>query len=94
MAASVTFGLGGFLAGVRAAGRRPAHAVAAAVAGYVIHGAFIVLARLIEAFGGPEAPALVPGTGREWVFAAGWAVAFALIGGLIANAWLSPTPRR
>lgn len=92
--AAVTFGIGGFLAGVRASSRRPVHAILAALAGYVIHAAFIVLARVIDALGGPDAPPLVPGTGRNWLFAAGWAVAFALIGGLIANAWLSPAPRR
>lgn len=92
--AAVSFGLGGFLAGVRAADRRPAHAAAAGVAGYVIHAAFIAIARAIDALGGPDAPALVPGTARDWAVAAGWALALAFIGGLIANAWLNPAPRR
>jgi hypothetical protein len=93
-AAAIAFGLGGFLAGVRAASRRPLHALAAAVAGYAIHAAFVMLAVVIDALGGPEAPALVPGGGRDWAVAAGWALAFALVGGMIANAWLRPATRR
>jgi hypothetical protein len=93
-AAALSFWLGGFLAGVRASSRRPAHALAAAVAGYVIHACFIALAHLIDALGGPEAPALVPGGGRVWAIAAAWALAFALIGGMIANTWLRPATRR
>lgn len=92
--AAATFGLGGFLAGVRAASRRPAHAVWAAFAAYVIHACFVAIAWIIDHLGGPDAPALVPGGGRDWLVAAGWAFAAALIGGLIANAWLRPASRR
>jgi hypothetical protein len=92
--AAVSFGVGGFLAGVRAADRRPLHAVAAAVAGYALYAAFVAIARGIDALGGPDAPPLVPGTGRDWLVAAGFATACALIGGLVANAWLRPATRR
>ena len=93
VAAAVSFGLGGFLAGVRASGRRPTHAVGAWVAGYAIHAAFVAIARTIEAFGGRTAPSLVPGSGRDWLLAAAWAFAFALFGGLVANSWLRPASR-
>jgi hypothetical protein len=92
--AGLSFGLGGFLAGVRAADRRPLHAAAAAVAAYALDAAFVAIARAIDALGGPEAPALVPGTGRDWLVAAGVAAAAALAGGLLANAWLRPATRR
>jgi hypothetical protein len=92
-AAAVTFGVGGFLAGVRADARRPLHAVAAGVAAYVIHAGFVAIARIIDALGGPDAPALVPGTGRDGAIAAAFALAFALIGGLLAHAWLTPAGR-
>jgi hypothetical protein len=92
-AAALSFALGGFLAGVRAAARRPFHAFAAWVAAYVIHACFVLLARIIQRFGGPDAPDLVPGGGRDWVIAALWALAFALLGGIIANAWLRPAGR-
>ena len=50
-AAALSFAIGGFLAGVRAAARRPTHAVAAWAAAYLIHASFIV-ARLLDASGG------------------------------------------
>jgi len=93
-AAALSFALGGFLAGVRAAARRPMHAAAAWVAAYAIHACFILLARVIEALGGPHAPALVAGGGTDWLVAAGWALAFALLGGALANSWLRPAGRR
>lgn len=92
-ASALSFGIGGFLAGVRAAGRRPAHAVGAWLAGYAIHAAFIAIASIVQAFGGREAPAIAPGTGRDWLLAAAWALAFALLGGLVANSWLRPAGR-
>ena len=91
--AAVSFALGGFLAGVRAAARRPAHAVAAWLAAYLLHACFIGLARVIDTLGGPEAPPLVSGEGRDWLIAAGWALAFAVAGGIVANTWLSPAGR-
>jgi hypothetical protein len=94
VAAALSFGVGGFLAGVRAATRRPSHAVAAWVAAYVIHACFVALASIIDAAGGPEAPPLVAGDGRDWLFAAAWALAFALAGAMIANYWLRPARRR
>lgn len=90
LAAAVFFGLGGFLSGVRASSRRIAHAVAAWVAAYIIHGAFIVLAGVIDAFGGPDAPTLVPGGPRAWLFACVWALAWALAGAALVNRWLTP----
>ena len=93
-AAALSFGIGGFLAGVRAAGRRVAHAVAAWAAGYAIHACFIVLASAIDVAGGPAAPPLVAGSGTQWLYALGWAFLWALAGGLIANSWLRPAGRR
>lgn len=93
-AAALSFGLGGFLAGVRAAARRPMHAAAAWLAAYVIHACFIALARIIDALGGPESPPLAAGGGRDWLVAALWALAFALLGGVVANSWLRPAGRR
>lgn len=94
IAAALTFALGGFLAGVRAANRRLVHALAAWAAAYVIHACFIALARLIDTLGGPQAPALFAGGGSDWLIAAGWALAFALLGGIVANSWLRPAGRR
>lgn len=93
-AAALSFGVGGFLAGVRAAGRRVAHAIAAWVAGYAIHACFIIFATVIDAVGGPDAPPLVAGSGTQWLYALGWAFLLALAGGLLANSWLRPASRR
>ena len=93
-AAALSFGLGGFLAGVRAAARRPMHAAAAWVAAYVIHACFIALAWVIDVVGGPDSPPLVAGGGRDWLIAALWALAFAVLGGIVANTWLRPAGRR
>ena len=93
-AAALSFGLGGFLAGVRAAARRPLHGLIAWAAAYLIHACFILLARAIDGFGGPEAPALVAGEAADWLVAAGWALAFSLAGAALANAWLRPAGRR
>ena len=92
-AAALSFGLGGFLAGVRAAGRRPRHATAAWLIAYVIHAAFIVVARVIDALGGPDAPPLVAGGLSAWGAALGWTLLWALLGGAAANAWLRPAGR-
>ena len=92
-AGAISFGLGGFLAGVRAAGRRPRHAGAAWVAAYVIHGAFIGVARVIDTVGGPDAPALAAGGASAWAAAAVWTLLWALLGGAVANAWLRPAGR-
>ena len=94
IAAALSFAIGGFLAGVRAANRRLMHAFAAWFAAYVIHACFIALARLIDTFGGPHSPALFAGGGSDWLIAAGWALAFALMGGMVANSWLRPAGRR
>lgn len=93
--AVLTFGVGGFLSGVRASSRRPAHAFAAGLVGYAIHACFVALAHVIDVLGGPDAPAIAPGTGREWVTAAAVALAAALAGGMVAHSWLTPAgPRR
>ena len=94
VATALSFGIGGFLAGVRAADRRVAHAVGAWIAGYAIHASFIALATVIDVLGGPEAPPLVAGTGTQWLYALGWAFLMALAGGLLANSWLRPAGRR
>lgn len=93
-AAALSFGIGGFLAGVRAAGRRIAHAIGAWLAGYAIHACFIALATVISAVGGPGAPPLLAGSGSQWLYALGWAFLLALAGGLVANSWLRPAGRR
>lgn len=90
LAAAVGFGLGGFLSGVRASSRRMAHAVVAWVAAYVIHAAFIALAGVIDALGGPDAPALVPGGAGAWLVACLWALAWSLAGAVLVNRWLTP----
>lgn len=92
--AAVSFAVGGFLAGVRAAGRRIAHAVGAWLAAYAIHACFVGLATVIDAFGGPDAPPLIAGSGEQWLYALGWAFLMALAGGLVANSWLRPAGRR
>jgi hypothetical protein len=94
-ATALAFGLGGFLAGVRASARRPAHALAAAVMGYLLHALYVALARVLDVFAGPDPPALAAESTRDWATGAGWALVFALIGGLIANSWLRPAgPQR
>lgn len=92
--AALSFGIGGFLSGVRAEGRRIAHAAGAWVAAYVIHAAFVMLAIVIGLVGGPDAPELARGGARDWLIAAGWALVFALGGGAVADNWLRPASRR
>ena len=41
-----------------------------------------------------ELPTLLAGGGSDWLIAAGWAFAFALLGGVVANSWLRPAGRR
>lgn len=89
-ATAISFGIGGFLAGVRAEARRPAHGVAAAVAGHLLYAAFVAATRAIDALGGPDAPALLPGTTREWLLTLGWSGVLAVAGGAIAGSWLRP----
>lgn len=92
--AGASFLVGGFLAGVRAEARRALHGLAAGVTGYVVHTVFVALARLIDAIGGPGAPALLPGSRAQWALAAGCALALALIGGILAGTWLRPAGQR
>lgn len=94
LACALGFGIGGFLAGVRAAWRRIAHGVAAWAVAYVIHAAFILLATFIDIVGGPEAPALIPGGGGAWLIAALWSLAWAVAGAMLVNRWLTPARRR
>ena len=91
---AVAFFAAGFLAGVRAAGRRRVPGAGAWAAAYAIHAGFVLLASIIDAFTGPDAPALVPGGGRAWLLAALWALAFALAGAAVVNRWLVPAGRR
>jgi hypothetical protein len=88
------FTLGGLLAGVRAVSRRRLHALAAGVAAYVIDGAFVGLAALIAPIDDLDAPDLIPGGLGRWAVTALWSLAFAFLGGLAADAWLRPAPRR
>lgn len=93
LASAAAFAVGGFLAGVRASARRPAHGVAAWLAAYVIHAAFILLATFIDLVGGPDAPSLMPGGGQSWLLAALWALVWALAGATLVNRWLTPGGR-
>lgn len=82
--------LGGFLAGVRAIGRRPAHAVAAWVAGVGFFAAFVLVTWLVDLFGGPDHAHLIPdGPVRSAVVLA-LSLLAALGGGTLANSWLRP----
>jgi len=92
--AAAAFAVGGLLAGVRAGSGRRLHALAAGVGGYAIYAAFVVLAGVIDAFGGPAAPALARGGAERWALAAAWALCFALLGGAVAGALLRPAGRR
>lgn len=86
---ALAFLIGGFLAGVRASARRPAHALAAVAVAYLLHAGFVVAARAIDAIGGPGPPALV-GDGRGWALAAVVALAAAASGGALVGSWLRP----
>lgn len=86
----MAFLVAGFLAGVRARGRRGLHAAAAAAVGHVLHAAYIALARLLDAIGGPSAPALTSGGAGSWLLAALWGLLLALVGAALANWWLRP----
>jgi len=92
--AAVAFAVGGLLAGVRAGSARRLHALAAGVGGYVIYAVFVILAGLIDALGGPAAPAMARGGAQRWGLAAAWALAFALVGGMVAGLMLRPAGRR
>lgn len=90
IATALSFGVGGFLAGVRAEARRPVHGAAAAVAAHLLYGAFVAAARIIDALGGPDAPAFLPGSAGAWLVTLGWSLAFATAGGAVAGSWLRP----
>lgn len=82
--------IAGFLAGVRAIGRRIAHALAAWVVGIAIYVVFVVVTRLVDLFGGPEGADLVPDGLRSTVVALGVSLLAVLCGGALANSWLRP----
>ncbi|HJZ62106.1 MAG TPA: hypothetical protein VKD47_08125 [Miltoncostaeaceae bacterium] len=94
LATAFSFGLGGFLAGVRASDRRTLHALAAAVAGYAIQAVFVALGALVDQLGGPAGPSIAHDGGRRWLVGAVWAGIFALIGGQVATVRLRPARRR
>lgn len=91
---AVAFLVGGYLAGVRAGGRRVAHGAASWVAAHLLHVAFIAAAAVIDLFGGPDPPALAPDGGNAWLYAAGWTLAWALLGAYGAQRSLTPAARR
>ena len=64
--AVLAFAFGGFLAGVRATGRRPLHGIVGAIIGIVIYLVFIGLTRVASAVGiGPDGFSVAPsGPGR------------------------------
>jgi hypothetical protein len=86
----VAFGIGGFLAGVRAEILRPLHSAIAAVAAYAFHAVFVVVGHVASILGGPSAPAFVPGATRTWLLTALLAVLVAMSGGIVAMTWLRP----
>lgn len=88
------FGLGGFLAGVRAADRRLTHAVGAWLVAHAVYAAFAALAHLLGWLGGPDAPELMPGSRSAWLAATIWALACALGGGALTRHWLGSGRRR
>lgn len=87
------FLLGGFLAGVRAALRRPLHAAAAGVVAHAIFALFVAIAAAIAPFVDPDAPELLAGGAVRTGAVALWALAFATLGGLLAGSWLRPGHR-
>jgi hypothetical protein len=93
VAVAVAFGVGGFLAGVRATDLRPLHAVLAGLAAIAFHAAFVVLASLADALGGPEAPGFLPGSNARWGIALLVGLAAAAAGGITAAMWLRPQGR-
>ncbi|MBI2684115.1 MAG: hypothetical protein HYX33_01780 [Actinobacteria bacterium] len=91
---ALTFGMGGFLAGVRSAVRRPSHAVAAAFVGIGLHVVFVGLTWVGSRLGGPSGALLTPGGSRGWVALSAWSIACAFAGGLVADALLGKAARR
>lgn len=87
------FLLGGFLAGVRAALRRPLHAAVAGVVAHVIFALFVAIASVIAPFVDPDAPELFAGGAARTGAVALWALVFATLGGLLAGSWLRPGHR-
>jgi len=87
---AAAFVLGGFLAGVRATVARPLHGIVAGVAGHAIYVVFVGLASAIAVVADPEPPELLPGGAARTGAVALWALAFAVLGGLLAGSWLRP----
>ncbi len=90
VAVVAAFGLGGFLAGIRAELVRPLHSFLAAVAAYAFFALFVVLAHVANVLGGPDPPGFIPGTTRTWFMTVLVAVTAALLGGTVAAGWLRP----
>lgn len=89
----VAFGLGGFLAGVRAEELRPPHAAVAAVAAYAFYGLFVLIGHLVDLLSGPAPPSFMPGDNAEWGIAAAAALVAAMSGGFVASVRLRPGRR-
>lgn len=89
----VAFLVGGFLAGVRAAELRPVNAAFAAIAAYLFHGVFTLLAHVADVLGGPSAPGFLPGSNATWGFTALVGLVVAVAGGVVATLWLRPQRR-
>ncbi len=90
VAVVAAFLVGGFLAGIRAEGLRPLHAVVAALAAYAFHALFVVLGNFASIVGGPSSPSFVPGSTRTWLLTALLGAVAAIAGGVMAAAWLRP----
>lgn len=82
--------IAGFLAGVRAIGRRIAHALAAWVVGVGIYVGFVAVTRIVDFFGGPDGAELLPDGTRSSLVALGVSLLAVLCGGALANSWLRP----
>ncbi len=91
---ALTFVFGGFLAGIRAEDLRPVHGILAAIAGYAFYSLFVVVGHLVDVAGGPAAPDFMPGTNRDWWLSAAIGAGAALVGAVLAGAWLRPQGER
>jgi len=80
----------GFLAGVRAIGRRMAHAMAAWVVAVALLVAFVVVTAAVAVVAGPDGVDPAPGGWRTTAAVLAMSLALTLAGGAVANSWLRP----
>lgn len=82
------FALGGILAGLRAVGRRIAHAIGAGLAGIAVHLGFGALTFLFDKAGGPDGASLAPDGLRGWLTLVVWCLLWAIVGGGLVTRFL------